>query len=79
MVFFFNANLLVGINAGINTNISRFLFVPQIIPKIALGHHNENWSIGFIGVGNYTEIHWRSNDDDSLLTNTVTIIFSRRF
>jgi hypothetical protein len=76
---FFNINLLAGINAGIDTNTNKFLFIPQIIPKIALGHHNEDWSIGFIGGCHYIDIQQRGNANDSLYTNTITLVFSRRF
>jgi hypothetical protein len=76
---FFNINLNIGINAGVNTNENRWLFIPQIIPKISLGKHNETWSINFVGGCNYTSIFWDSDNTDNLLAVKITVSFSKRF
>jgi hypothetical protein len=78
---FCNLNLSVGLNAGIDAVSGTALFVPQIMPKLTVGHHNKSWSVNFIGGCTYTGILWNGLDGgmDTLLTAVMTLTFSRRF
>jgi hypothetical protein len=78
---FCNLNLTVGLNTGIDTGGNTALFVPQIMPRFSVGHHNKSWSVNIIGGCTYTGILWNGFDDgmDALLTATMTLAFSRRF
>jgi hypothetical protein len=76
---FFNIKLSIGLDAGINTNENRWLFIPQIMPKISFGYHRNSWSINFIGDCNDTIIFWDRNNFDNILLSNLTIAFSKRF
>jgi hypothetical protein len=75
---FFNIKLSIGLDAGINTNENRWLFIPQIMPKISFGYHGNSWSINFIGECNDTIIFWDKNNFDNVLLSSMTITFSKR-
>jgi hypothetical protein len=76
---FFNIKLSIGLDVGINTNENRWLFNPQIMPKISFGYHRNSWSINFIGECNDTIIFWDKNGLDNILLSSMTISFSKRF
>jgi hypothetical protein len=75
---FLNINHFLGLDAGINTNENRWLFVPQIMPKISFGYHSNSWSINFIGSCNDIIIFWDRTNFDNILYATMTITFSKR-
>jgi hypothetical protein len=76
---FLNMNLVIGLDAGINTNTGKWLFIPLIIPKLSFGHHNNTWSIN-VAIGcSYTAIMWDIGSVDHLLPSTMTVTFSKRF
>jgi hypothetical protein len=76
---FCNVNLTAGLNMGINAASGTILFVPQIMPKFAVGYHNKSWSVNIIGGCTYTNILWPDSGFDSLLSAAMTLAFSRRF
>lgn len=76
---FLNMNLVIGLDAGLNVTTSKWLFIPLIMPKISLGHHNKTWSINFAASCNYTAISWDINTIDKLLSATIKATFSKRF
>jgi hypothetical protein len=75
---FFNIRLSIGLDAGINTSENRWLFIPQIMPKLSFGYHGDSWSISFIGDCNDTIILWDKNNFDNLLLSSMTITFSKQ-
>ncbi|GHU58589.1 hypothetical protein FACS189444_2490 [Spirochaetia bacterium] len=76
---FVNINFGMGLNAGFNTNESRWLIIPQFMPKISFGHHNKSWSINVVGGSNLTTIAWDKRNHDTLLASAMTLTFSKRF
>jgi hypothetical protein len=76
---FCNANLTAGLNMGVNASSGTILFVPQMMPKFAVGYHSKSWSANIIGGCTYTNILWPDSGFDSLLSAAMTIAFSRRF
>jgi hypothetical protein len=76
---FCNVNLTTGFNMGINAVSGTILFVPQIMPKFAVGYHGKSWSVNAIGGCTYTTMLWPGKGFDSLLAATMTLAFSRRF
>jgi hypothetical protein len=76
---FFNMNLVIGLDAGININTNKWLFIPLIMPKLSFGHHNNTWSINVAAGCNYTAIMWDTDSIDNLLPATMTVTFSKRF
>jgi hypothetical protein len=76
---FFNINRSIGLDAGININENRWLFIPQIMPKLSFGYHGKSWSVSFIGDCNYTIIFWDTGSFDNILLSSMTIAFSKRF
>jgi hypothetical protein len=75
---FLNINYLVGLNAGINTNTRQWSFIPQLIPKISFGHHNNSWSVNLIAGTNFQVFFWNENGSDNFLASTITLAFSKR-
>ncbi|MDR1029737.1 MAG: DUF4421 domain-containing protein [Treponema sp.] len=75
---FCNVNLTAGFNMGVNTDTT-VLFVPQIMPKLAIGHHNKVWSLNVIVGCTYTALFLNGSDFESLLSSTMTVTFSKRF
>jgi hypothetical protein len=76
---FLNMNLVIGFDAGINTNTGKWLFVPLVMPKISFGHHNNTWSINVTGGCDYTVFLWDINSIDNLMPATIAVTFSKRF
>jgi hypothetical protein len=76
---FLNINLVIGLDAGLNINTNKWLFIPLIMPKLSFGHHNNTWSINAAAGCNYTAIMWDTGSIDNLLPATMTVIFSKRF
>jgi hypothetical protein len=76
---FLNINLVAALNAGINIDETRWLMVPQLMPKISFGHHNRSWSINVVAGSNNTNIVWDSSNLDNLLAGTMELAFSKRF
>jgi hypothetical protein len=76
---FLNMNLVIGLDAGININTNRWLFIPLITPKLSFGHHNNAWSINVSAGCNYTAIIWDADSIDNLRPATMTVTFSKRF
>jgi hypothetical protein len=76
---FFNINLAAALNAGFSIDEDKWLMVPQLMPRISFGHHNQSWSINFAGSSNYTNIVWDKGNLDNLLAGTMTVAFSKRF
>jgi hypothetical protein len=76
---FLNMNLVIGLDAGININTNKWLFVPLVMPKLSFGHHNNTWSINVAAGCSYTAIMWGAGSIDHLLPATMTVTFSKRF
>jgi hypothetical protein len=76
---FLNMNLVIGLDMGLNVTAHTWLFIPGIMPKLSLGHHNTSWSINVITGCNYTAIPWDMNTVDHLLPVTMKVTFSNRF
>jgi hypothetical protein len=76
---FCNVNLTTGLNMGVNAASGTILFVPQITPKFAVGHHGKSWPVNIIGGCTYTAILWNGGNFESLLPASMTLAFSRRF
>jgi hypothetical protein len=76
---FLNMNLVIGLDAGINTNTGKWLFIPLVIPKLSFGHHHNTWSINAAAGCSYTALMWGSDSIDHLLSATMTVTFSKRF
>jgi hypothetical protein len=77
--WFANAYLNLGINLGFHPNRLRLLFIPQAVPKLALGYHHDNWSLAVNGSGNLLVFLWGMNDFDFLMDSKATLLFSKRF
>jgi hypothetical protein len=71
--------LVVGFDAGIDTSENRWLFIPQIMPKLSFGYHGDSWSISFIGDCNDIIIPWSKNNFDNIVFSNMVITFSKRF
>jgi hypothetical protein len=76
---FLNMNLVIGLDAGININRNKWLFIPIVMPKLSFGHHNKTWSINVSAGCHYTAIMWNIDSIDNLLPATMTVTFSKRF
>jgi hypothetical protein len=76
---FLNMNLVIGLDAGININTNKWLFIPLIMPKISFGHHNNTWSINVTASCDYSVFLWNNNTIDNLIPATMVITFSKRF
>jgi hypothetical protein len=76
---FCNVNLTAGLNMGVNAASGLVRFVPQIMPKFAVGHHGKSWSVNVIGGCTYTGISLNRGGSDFLLAATMTLAFSKRF
>jgi hypothetical protein len=72
-------NLVIGLDAGINSNTNKLLFVPLVMPKLSFGHHNNTWSINVATGCSYTAIMWGADSIDNLIPATMTVTFSKRF
>jgi hypothetical protein len=75
---FLNINATISGDAGININENNWLFIPQLMPKIAFGYHGNSWSVNFIGSCNDIIILRDKNSFDNILSATMTIMFSKR-
>jgi hypothetical protein len=76
---FLNINLVIGLDAGVNINTNKWLFIPLIMPKLSFGHHNKTWSLNVAAGCSYTAIMWDADSIDHLLPATMTVTFSKRF
>jgi hypothetical protein len=76
---FLNLALNLGANLGININDTKTLFIPQINPKISLGHHNTSWSINAVMGCNASLLLWDIGNFDTITPATMGITFSKRF
>jgi hypothetical protein len=76
---FLNMNLVIGLDAGININTNKWLFVPLVMPKLSFGYHNKTWSINIAAGCHYTAVMWDASSIDNLLPATMTVTFSKRF
>jgi hypothetical protein len=76
---FLNLSLVIGLDAGININANKWLFIPRAMPKLSFGHHNGTWSINVTAGCDYTAILWDMSTVDHLIPATMSITFSKRF
>jgi len=76
---FINPSLLLFTSPGINITTGKWLFIPQLEPKIVIGHHNSTWSTNLIMKNNADFIIWNKDDLDILTLVSVTLMFSKRF
>jgi hypothetical protein len=76
---FLNADINIGANLGIAINEPEVLFIPQINPRIAFGHHHTSWSINAVMGCNASLLLWDKEDMDILVPATMSITFSKRF
>ena len=76
---FINTSLSIFTSPGINISTGNWLFIPQLEPKIAVGHHNNTWSINLIMKNNAKFIIWDTDAIDILTLVSVNLIFSKRF
>ncbi|MDR2053100.1 MAG: DUF4421 domain-containing protein, partial [Treponema sp.] len=76
---FVNMNLVIGLDAGLNSNTNKWLFIPLLMPKMSFGHHHNTWSINVTAGCNYTAVMWDINTIDNLIPSTMTVTFSKRF
>lgn len=76
---FLNISLLSFMNPGININTDRWLFIPQLQPRIVIGHHNDTWSANLTMMNNAKFIIWNKDEIDSLTLISISIMFSKRF
>jgi hypothetical protein len=75
---FINTSITVGADLGIAVR-EKWLFIPQIKPKISFGHHNRTWSMNLAVACNSTILLWDRNQSDLLVPSTMTVMFSKRF
>jgi hypothetical protein len=76
---FINLSLVLFTNPGVNINTENWLFIPQLEPKIVVGHHNDKWSINLKMMNTAKFIIWNKNDFDILTLVSITTMFSKRF
>jgi hypothetical protein len=69
----------IGATLGIEVNDSKMLFIPQINPKITVGHHNTSWSVNAIMGNNASIFLWDKKNTDILAPVTMSVVFSYRF
>ena len=76
---FINSSLLLFASPGINITTGKWLFIPQLEPKIIFGHHNNIGSMNLVMKNNADFIVWNKNDLDIFTLVSVTLMFSKRF
>jgi hypothetical protein len=76
---FLNTSLVLFTSPGINLTTGRWLFIPQLEPKIIIGHHNNTWSLNLKMMNNAKFIFWNMGDFDILTLVSITAMFSKRF
>jgi hypothetical protein len=76
---FLNVMINIGATLGIEVNDSKILFIPQINPKITVGHHNTSWSVNAIMGNNASIFLWDKRNTDILAPVTMSVVFSYRF
>jgi hypothetical protein len=74
-----NLAINVGANLGIDINDPQVLFIPQMNPKITVGHHNTSWSINLVMGTNVSLLLWDKENVNTLAPSTVSLTFSYRF
>ena len=75
---FLNLNCVAFVNPAININTGKWLCIPQVEPKIVIGHHNAAWSINLNMMNNSAFMIYDKKDIDTLLMVSVKIMFSQR-
>jgi hypothetical protein len=76
---FFNLSMVLFSNPGININTGNWLFIPQLEPKIVLGHHNDTWSINLKMMNVSKFIVLNKDDLDILTLVSITVMLLKRF
>jgi hypothetical protein len=75
---FLNLTLNAGANLGININDQKILFVPQLSPKITVGHHHETWSANLVMGCNASMLGEKDNFNE-IIPVTISMTFFKHF
>jgi hypothetical protein len=76
---FLNLSLNIGANLGIGINNPKVLFIPQISPKITIGHHHGTWSINTVMGCNASMLLWGKGDFNEIIPVTMSVTFFKHF
>lgn len=76
---FLNMKLIIGLDAGINIDTVKWLFVPLAMPKMSFGKHFNTWSLNVTGGCIYTAFLLDANTVNTLMTAKIAINFTKRF
>jgi len=76
---FLNTSLVFFTNVGVNITNNNFIFIPQLEPKIVVGHHNKTWSVNLKMMDHAKFMVWDKDGVDILTLISITIMFSKRF